>query len=293
LTIHLLRTLVAIADEQTFSAAAEIVNVTHAAVSQQMQTLESSLNVALFDRSSRTPELTPLAVEIVRKARVLIRDYDNLIPSVLDQDGLHGEIRFGALPTTLTGLTPQALALYKTKFPKIVLRISPGLTETLLNDLTRGKLDAALLTKPHLLPVDLEFRELADEPLELITALGEQCDDPLELLRNRPFIRFNRTAVVGTLIDNWIVSKQLHVNEAMELDSLEAITSMVHANLGVSIVPKLVVPSDGTVKLNSVSLGPSTPKRCLGLAYHKQHVKTRVIDELFAALKKVIADAPQ
>jgi len=292
-TIHLLRTLVAIADEQTFSAAAEIVNVTHAAVSQQMQTLESSLNVALFDRSSRTPELTPLAVEIVRKARVLIRDYDNLIPSVLDQDGLHGEIRFGALPTTLTGLTPQALALYKTKFPKIVLRISPGLTETLLNDLTRGKLDAALLTKPHLLPVDLEFRELADEPLELITALGEQCDDPLELLRNRPFIRFNRTAVVGTLIDNWIVSKQLHVNEAMELDSLEAITSMVHANLGVSIVPKLVVPSDGTVKLNSVSLGPSTPKRCLGLAYHKQHVKTRVIDELFAALKKVIADAPQ
>lgn len=283
----------AIADEQTFSAAAEIVNVTHAAVSQQMQTLESSLNVALFDRSSRTPELTPLAVEIVRKARVLIRDYDNLIPSVLDQDGLHGEIRFGALPTTLTGLTPQALALYKTKFPKIVLRISPGLTETLLNDLTRGKLDAALLTKPHLLPVDLEFRELADEPLELITALGEQCDDPLELLRNRPFIRFNRTAVVGTLIDNWIVSKQLHVNEAMELDSLEAITSMVHANLGVSIVPKLVVPSDGTVKLNSVSLGPSTPKRCLGLAYHKQHVKTRVIDELFAALKKVIADAPQ
>lgn len=293
MTIHLLRTLVAIADEQTFSAAAEIVNVTHAAVSQQMQTLESSLNVALFDRSSRTPELTPLAVEIVRKARVLIRDYDNLIPSVLDQDGLHGEIRFGALPTTLTGLTPQALALYKTKFPKIVLRISPGLTETLLNDLTRGKLDAALLTKPHLLPVDLEFRELADEPLELITALGEQCDDPLELLRNRPFIRFNRTAVVGTLIDNWIVSKQLHVNEAMELDSLEAITSMVHANLGVSIVPKLVVPSDGTVKLNSVSLGPSTPKRCLGLAYHKQHVKTRVIDELFAALKKVIADAPQ
>jgi len=291
MTIHLLRTLVAIADEQTFSAAAEVVNVTHAAVSQQMQSLESNLGVTLFDRSTRTPELTPLAVEIVGKARVLIRDFDNLVPSVLDEDALHGDIAFGALPTTLTGLTPRAMAVYKHKFPKIVLRVRPGLTETLLNDLTRGKLDAALLTKPHLLPVDLEFRELAQEPLELIVAQSEKCDDPLELLRSRPFIRFNRTAVVGTLIENWILSKQLHVNEAMELDSLEAIASMVHANLGVSIVPKLVVPPDSRVALKSLPLGPSTPKRCLGLAYHRQHVKTRVIDELYAALKKVITEA--
>ncbi len=291
MSIHLLRTLVAIADEKTFSAAAEVVNVTHAAVSQQMQTLESNLDVTLFDRSTRTPELTPLAAEIVLKARVLIRDYDNLVPSVLDDDGLHGEIRFGALPTTLTGLTPRAMSMYKEKFPNIVLRVSPGLTASMLNDLTRGKLDAAVLTKPHLLPVDLEFRELANEPLELIAASTETCDDPLELLTSRPFIRFNRTAVVGTLIDNWIVSQQIHVNEAMELDSLEAIASMVNANLGVSIVPKLIVPSDGTVKLKSLPLGPGTPKRCLGLAYHKQHVKTRAIDELFAALQQVIAEA--
>lgn len=290
MSIHLLRTLVAIADEQTFSAAAEVVNVTHAAVSQQMQTLESNLDVTLFDRSTRTPELTPLAAEIVLKARVLIRDYDNLVPSVLDDDGLRGEVAFGALPTTLTGLTPRAMSVYKEKFPKIVLRVSPGLTDTLLKDLTRGKLDAALLTKPHLLPQDLEFRALADEPLELITALSETCDDTDELLTTRPFIRFNRTAVVGTLIDNWILSKQLHVKEAMELDSLEAISSMVHANLGVSIVPKLVVPPDGAVALKRLSLGPSTPKRCLGLAYHKQHVKARVIKELFASLKSVITE---
>jgi DNA-binding transcriptional LysR family regulator len=294
MSIHLLRTLVAIADERTFSAAADVVNVSHAAVSQQMQTLESQLNITLFDRdsrSNRTPELTPLALEIVRKARVLIRDYDSLVPSVLDEHGLRGDIAFGALPTTLTGLTPKAMAQYKNKFPEVGLHISPGLTASLLNDLTRGTLDAALLTKPHQLPVDIEFRELAIEPLELIAASMESCENPIELLSSRPFIRFNRTAVVGTLIDNWILSKQLRLSEAMELDSLEAIASMVQANLGVSIVPRLVVPADGTAALKRLSLGPDTPKRCLGLAYRKNPVKARMIDELFGALERVIADA--
>lgn len=291
MSIHLLRTLVAIADERTFSAAADVVNVTHAAVSQQMQTLEANLGVVLFNRDSRTPELTPLAVEIVRKARVLIQDYDNLLPSILDENGLHGDIAFGAVPTTFTGLTPSAMVRYKHKFPEIGLHISPGPTHSLLTDLKRGTLDVALLSKPHLLPEDIVFRELAQEPLELIAAQTETTDDPMELLTSRPFIRFNRAAVVGTLIENWIVENQLQVKEAMELDSLEAIAGMVHADLGVSIVPRLAVPATGAIALKRLSLGSEVPHRILGLAYPAQHVKTRMIDGLFGVLEKVIAEA--
>lgn len=291
MTIRLLRTLVAIADVRTFSAAAKVVHVTHAAVSQQMQALESDLGIALFNRSTRTPELTPVAHQIVAKARVLIADYDNLVPSVLGDGGFNGVITLGVLRTTLTGLAPQAMAALKSKYPEIGLHIRPGLTGTLIAEIERGNLDAAIVTKPNLMPVGVVFRELTQEPMQLIAAIEEPEDDPIQLLKTRPFIRFNRSAVVGTLIDNWILSKRVRVSETMELDSPEAIASMVHANLGVSIVPDLAVKPHDAVPVKRLSLGADAPLRTLGLVHKENQIKMQAIDELYEALMGVIRAA--
>jgi DNA-binding transcriptional LysR family regulator len=291
MTIRRLRTLVAIADTDTFSEAADVVHITHAAVSQQMQSLEADLGIKLFDRSTRTPRLTPVARQIVAKARRLISEYENLVPSVLDDDGLHGVIKLGVLRTTLTGLVPQAMAALKSKFPQIGLHIRPGLTSTLLAEIERGNLDAAITTKPHVLPSGVVFRELAQEPMQLIAAMEEPGDDPVALLKTRPFIRFDRTAVVGALIENWILSKRIQVNEMMELDSPEAIASMVHANLGVSIVPDLVVQPPVAVPVKRLDLGPDAPHRTLGLVHQKDQLKTKALEELFEALLGVVRAA--
>ena len=291
MTIRLLRTLVAIADNKTFSAAAKFVNVTHAAVSQQMQTLEADLGVSLFNRNTRTPELTPVARQIVAKARDLISDYDNLVPSVMGDGGLSGTITLGVLRTTLTGLTPQAMAALKSKYPKLGLHIRPGLTGTLLVEVERGNLDAALVTRPNTMPVGVVFRELTEEPMQLIAAIEETEDDPIKLLKSRPFIRFNRSAVVGALIDSWLSSHRIRVLETMELDSPEAIASMVHANLGVSIVPDLAVKPLDAVPVKRISLGEDAPKRTLGLIYQETQIKTQALDELFDALAQVIDSA--
>ncbi|MGB1234581.1 MAG: LysR family transcriptional regulator [Planktomarina sp.] len=288
MTIRRLRTLVAIAEAKTFTAAAEVVHITHAAVSQQMHALEAELGMTLFDRSTRTPRLTPAADRLVLKARTLIADYDNLVPSVLNDTGLTGTITLGVMATILTRLIPQSMAVLKSDYPDLGLHITPGLTSKLLTEIERGNLDAAIISRPHQMPANIVFRELAYEPMQLIAAMAETETDPITLLKTRPFIRFNRAAVVGTLIDNWILSHRIQVNETMELDSPEAIAGMVQANLGVSIVPDLAVTPHDQVKVKRLDLGPDAPTRILGLAYHKGQMKAQAMDAVYAALLRVI-----
>lgn len=283
MSIRLLRTLIAVADHATFGAAADAVFITHAAVSQQMRALEHDLGIALFDRTRRTPELSPLGRAVVARARKIVQDYDDLVPSVLGDDGFMGEITLGAVPTTLTGLAPQAMALLRQTHANLRLRIHPGLTAALLSGIDRGQLDVALVTKPVILPNGMTFKAIAEEQLHLVTSLDVTETDPVQILQTHPFIRFNRDAVVGTLIETWLQSTGTRVSETMELENLEAICSMVHANLGVSIVPTPCVSTPSAVPVRRVSLGQDGPVRVLGLVYRSESPKLRVIDEVHRA----------
>ncbi|GFE50055.1 LysR family transcriptional regulator [Roseobacter cerasinus] len=280
MSIRTLRTLIAVHDHKTFSAAAGAVHVTHAAVSQQMRTLEDSWGVQLFDRSRRTPELTPLGRALVAKARDVVQAYDQMLPSVLGDSGVSGEVSLGALPTTLTTLVPSAISMLVAASPQVRVRLFPGLSNQLVSQLERGALDAAIITRPDLLSARLAFLDIAEEPLQLLASPDIACDDPFELLAKYPFIRFNRDAVVGHMIESWLQKKGIRVHEAMELDGLEAISSMVYAKLGVAIAPRRSVQNGSPLPLKRISLGEDAPIRRLGLAFPQESARRPVLTEL-------------
>ena len=291
MSIRLLKTLIAVADHKTFGAAADAVFITHAAVSQQMRALEEDLGLVLFDRTRRTPELSPVGRSVVARARKIVQDYDNLVPSVLGDEGFQGELALGAVPTTLTGLTPMAMSVLRSKHEGLRLRIYPALTSALLNGIDRGHLDVALVSKPVMLPVGMRFLDIAQERLHLVTSVEIAETDAIQILKKHPFIRFNRDAVVGTLIETWLQNAGARVTETMELENLEAISSMVHANLGVSIVPAPCVANPSALPLRWLPLGEDAPSRVLGLAFAKENPKIRVIEEIQKAFLHAVDSA--
>ena len=287
MTIRLLRTLIAVSETKSFSEAAERVHITHAAISQQMKSLEDHLGVSLFDRSSRSPTLTPVARQVIEKARKIIEDYDNLAKPDQFEDIFNSEINLGVVPTTLTGLTPQAIGLLKSRYPNMKIHVKSGPTSTLMADIGRGAIDAAIVSKPHLMPRKVAFHLISEEEMKLFVAEDEIETDPMRLFQEKPFIRFNRSEVIGNLIDNWISSKNLPIVETMELDSGEAITGMVSAGLGISILPEAVVRSGYEMPVKKISLGQGAPKRTLGLVYRDDNIKIHVIKALRDAIDQI------
>ena len=289
MSIRMLKTLIAIADHGTFSAAAESVFVTHSAVSQQMRTLENEWQVAIFDRSSRTPELTPIGRALVTKAREVVRAYDDIVPSVIGDESLKGSFTLGVVPTSLTGLVPLSVAVLKKNFSDLHVNLYPGLSMHLIHQVERNALDAALVSKPAVLPRNMTWHKVCAEPLVLIASHQVAETDPAVILRANPFIRFSRDAVVGALIEAWLQKNQISVHDTMELGGLETIYSMVVAGLGVSIIPDTCVQTAFPPALRRIPLGTKdAPSRELGLLHHKNSARNRVIDEVLTAMTRAL-----
>ncbi|WP_420393869.1 LysR family transcriptional regulator [Acuticoccus sp.] len=286
MTIRNLRTLIAAAEHGTFTAAAEALGLTHAAVSQQMKALEEELDVPLFDRTRRSPVLTPAGHAVLVRAREIVAAYENLAPSVLGDGHLRGELTLGAVPTTLAGLVPSALARLRADHGDLRVRVVPGLTTALVAEVERSAVDAAIVTRPPLMPRRHDWLAVAREPMELLASPDVASDDPIVLLSSRPYIRFTRQAVVGALIEGWLQDIGVEVVEAMELDNLEVIQSMVYAGLGVSIVPRQCVPSPSALPLKRLALMPPPPSRELGLLWRSDSVKAPALTLLGDTLRR-------
>lgn len=291
MSIRRLRTLVAVAEEGTFAAAAEAVFVSQAAVSMQMKSLEAELGVTLFDRKKRPPMMSPMGLALVPRAREVLRAYDEMLRSVSDTRRLAGELTIGAVPTTMTGLTPKAIGALRAAYPMLHIKVVPDLSAALVPQVDRGHLDAAIVSEPHYPISQLDWTPFVAEPLVLLTAMEARDDDPEALLGELPFIRFNRQAWVGRLIEDWLQMRGIHVREVMELDTLEAISTMVFHGIGISIVPRRCVPSPAPLRLRRIPLDAPDHARVLGVIVRPDCPNRRLVEVLIAELVDQVHEA--
>jgi DNA-binding transcriptional LysR family regulator len=253
-----LKTFVAVARHGTFAAAGQQVGLTQSAVSAQMRVLEQGLGVRLFDRSGRSAVLNAAGRHALPLAEQMLGLYGQMaLPTAAAE--WQGELRVGAIATVQTGLLPEALPPFRTAAPRVELKLVPGVSLNLLSQIDAGELDLALLIKPPFeLPKELLQISLAREPFVLITSLAVSADDPLQILAEQPFVRYDRRSFGGRRVSQFLREQRLSVQEALELDELEAIVRMVECGLGVSLIPRAGLWLQRPTQLRVIELGELT-----------------------------------
>lgn len=143
LDLQLLRSLVAIQEQDSFASAAVHLGKTQSAVTQQMQRLEDLIGHPLFSKQGRHKHLTPHGLKLLDYARHLLSINDEALRS-LQQGNLEGVLRIGAPHDVADTMLPPLLAQVARASPLLQLDIHVGRSPFLMESLKRGEIDMTI-----------------------------------------------------------------------------------------------------------------------------------------------------
>ena len=272
-----LNTFVAVVDHGSMAAAARLLNITPAAVAQQIRTLEREIGAPLIARAGRTVSVTEAGSRILERTRELLRDVADL-SAVATDNSTAGELRLGAGTNALTGMLPDILARMVEKFPQIKVFIKPGYSPDLYRAVESGELDAAIvLQAPFALPKTCDWELLREEPLVVLAPASMAGRDPHELLATEPLIRYDRQQWGGRQADQYLRMAGIVPRERFELNALNAIAVMVDRGLGVSLVPDWARPWPEGLHLVRIPLPRGFEPRRIGVVWSRSTVRIRLV----------------
>ncbi len=275
LDLDLLRTFVAVADLNTFAAAAAAVCRTQSAVSQQMQRLEQLVGKELFARHGRNKLLTEHGIQLLGYARKILRFNDEACMSLMFSN-LQGVLTLGASDESADTILPFLLNRISSVYPKLALDVSVKRNAFMVEMLNENKVDLVVTTHR---PGQFDCLTLRTSPThwycaaEYVLQKGEPV--PLVLLDDpSPF----RDMVLTALNEANIPWRLAYV-----ASTLPAVRAAVKAGLGVTARPVEMMSPDLRVLGKSDGL-PALPDTEY-LLCHKSSSHNELAKVVFEAME--------
>src|SRR5262249_29361406 len=156
--------------------------LTPAGIAQQIRALEKDIGTALVFRSGRTVRPTRAAAAMLRRARNVINEVRDL-RSLANSAEFAGELRLGAVQTTLSGIVPDVLSAMAKTYSQIQIRIIRDGSEQLYQKVVSGEIDAAMTSEPPFaIPKNLAWHTLREEPFVVLAPASLRTRDPHAIL---------------------------------------------------------------------------------------------------------------
>lgn len=246
LSTRQLRAFAALTDQRNFTRAAQTCHLSQPAFSALIRTLEDTLGTRLFDRDTRSVQLTPEGRLFEASARRLLEDMQGAIGNLSDHvERRKGRVSIAALPSLAAGWLPPILAEFMHAWPGITVELHDALSDACIAQLRNRQADFALAATGAGATAagDLCGRKLcsdrfhlvcrADHPLAQVPKLG------VKQLAPWPFIQMARHSSVRQSIDAAL--HPLRLNTVFEVEHLATVMGLVEAGVGISVVPALTL----------------------------------------------------
>lgn len=292
-----LRYVLVLANEGSFSKAADTLGITQPSLSQYIKKIEKQMNVQLFDRTGGDVRITDAGrvyIDIGRKILDLEKQMEGRFDDL--SSFRSGSVVIGVSPHRCIHLMPEIAKRFKEKYPGIYLVVEERAGESLLEDAEHGLFDLCVAN----LPVDEKvFNSLLMQKEELLLAVNtdtalynkliksltylEGRKYPavdLKELRGEPFVMLADTQVMQRQLVRICESANINVNKTMECRTIETQFAMVRAGIGAALVPSGISEFSNAEKVEFFSFVQPIPYRDMAVIYRKGQYLSQPVKDL-------------
>ncbi|MBC7273763.1 MAG: LysR family transcriptional regulator [Dietzia sp.] len=242
-----MRYVVAVAETNSFTRAAERCLVVQSALSHQIARLEQELGAKLFERTTRRVRLTPAGAAFLPAARQCLDAAERAVVEVAAAVGeVRGRLSVGLIPSVAAVDLPGALRDYRERYPQVRVSLRVGGSDDLVEQVKRGAVEVAFLGLPTTMrPKGVSYRELARDRLVAVIApdhpLAAESAVDLRRLSAEVFVDLPAQTAGRAQSDLAFSAAGLTRDVAYEVTNADFLARLVVQGLGVAMLPAAYV----------------------------------------------------
>jgi DNA-binding transcriptional LysR family regulator len=279
-----------IAEEKSFSRAAEKMLRTQPALSIAIKRLEEELGEPLFDRSSKSGTLTEAGRILLSYAQRMINMRDEAKDAISELRGMfRGRLTIGANESTSLYLLPKLLLEYRRRHPQIKIEVFRNISERIPAEVLERNLDFGFLSYDPMHP-SLQSLEVHRDELVLVVPpkhhLAGRKQVTVKDLGNEHFVAHNVKTPARTRIFDFFAQHRTPLNICIELATLETIKEFVKLEVGLAILPRLAVEEEiKSGELIEVPVKGMKIEKTLRLVYRREQTLSHAAKSFLELVK--------
>ncbi len=282
-----LRYFLAVADNLSFTRAADQLHVTQPTLSHQVKQLEEQVGSTLFDRIGRRVQLTPSG-EIFREcAQRALKEISSATAAIAELEGLmHGTLTIGAFESFSTSLLPPLLAEFSDLYPGVHVTVRQLLTGQLEEQLEKGNLNLGVAYAPPATD-KIVAEKLFDEPLALVVgtkhALAGRKRIHMAALDGEPLMLLTAEFPSRRLLEGRFSLVGAKPRVVLEINSIQATLATVSSTRLATILTKRIAKT--IPELRCIELVP-TITRTAAIFWRRGGYRTAAARAMADLIKK-------